>query len=126
HVRRISPLNLIVTGASGFVGRHVIEQLRDDFRIFAIARRSQRRAGGVEGPHVTWLEADIAERAQIGAVFETIAAAGGADYAIHLAAYYDFTGLEHPEYARTNVTGLRNGLHLGTGLPRRRVMRPRR
>ena len=31
---------------------------------------------------------------------------------IHLAAYYDFTGEEHPEYYRTNVQGLRNILDL--------------
>jgi nucleoside-diphosphate-sugar epimerase len=113
---------IVVTGASGFVGRHVVEHLRDEFRIFGIARRSQRRAGVAEHPNVTWLEADIAERAQIEAVFGTIAERGGADYVIHLAAYYDFTGLEHAEYARTNVTGLRNVLDLCTGLTLRRFI----
>jgi nucleoside-diphosphate-sugar epimerase len=118
----VPPPSIIVTGASGFVGRHVVEQLRGDYRIFCVARRSQRRAGVEEHPNVMWLEADIAERAQIEAVFRTIAEAGGADYVIHLAAYYDFTGLEHPEYARTNVTGLRNVLDLCTGLPLRRFI----
>jgi nucleoside-diphosphate-sugar epimerase len=33
---------LIVTGSSGFVGRHLIEALRDRARIHAIARRSLR------------------------------------------------------------------------------------
>ena len=113
---------IVVTGASGFVGRHVVEHLRDDFRIFGIARRSQRRAGVAEHPNVTWLEADIAERSQIEAVFATIAERGGAESVIHLAAYYDFTGLEHPEYARTNVTGLRNVLDLCTGLALRRFI----
>ena len=101
---------IIVTGASGFVGRHVLEQLRDDHRIFGIARRSQRRAGVEEHPNITWLEADIAERAQLEAVFRTIGESGGADYVIHLAAYYDFTGVDHPEYMRTNVTGVWNPL----------------
>jgi nucleoside-diphosphate-sugar epimerase len=113
---------LIVTGASGFVGRHVIEQLRDDYRIFGIARRSQRRAGVEDHPNVSWHEADIAERPQLEAVFRTIIEAGGADYVVHLAAYYDFTGLEHPEYMRTNVTGLRHLLDLCTGLPLRRFV----
>jgi nucleoside-diphosphate-sugar epimerase len=118
----MSSPSVIVTGASGFVGRHVIEHLRDDYRIFGIARRSQRRAGVEEHPNVVWLEADIAERAQLDAVFRTIAESGGADYIIHLAAYYDFTGLDHPEYMRTNVTGLRNVLDLCTGLPLRRFI----
>ena len=43
-------------------------------------------------------------------------------YVIHLAAYYDFTGLEHPEYMRTNVTGLRNVLDLSAGLSLRRFI----
>jgi hypothetical protein len=47
---------------------------------------------------VTWLEADIAERAQLEAVFRTIAETGGADYAIHLAAYCDFTGFAADEF----------------------------
>ena len=113
---------IIVTGASGFVGRHVLEQLRDDHRIFGIARRSQRRAGVEEHPNITWLEADIAERAQLEAVFRTIGESGGADYVIHLAAYYDFTGVDHPEYMRTNVTGLRNVLDLSAGLAIRRFI----
>ena len=48
----------------------------------------------------------------IEAVFNQIAAEGGAEIVIHLAAYYDFTGEEHPEYYRTNVQGLRNILDL--------------
>lgn len=114
--------SVIVTGASGFVGRHVVEQLRDDHRIFCIARRSQRRAGIPEHANVSWHEADIGERGQLEAVIRTIAEAGGADYVIHLAAYYDFTGLDHPEYMRTNVTGLRNLLDTCTGLPLRRFI----
>lgn len=116
------PPSIVVTGASGFVGRHVIEQLREDYRIFGVARRSQRRAGIAEHPNVSWHEADIAERAQLEAVFRTIAEAGGADYVVHLAAYYDFTGLPHPEYMRTNVSGLRNVLDLCTTLPLRRFV----
>ena len=32
---------------------------------------------------------------------------GPVEAVIHLAAYYDFTGDDHPEYRRTNVDGLR-------------------
>ena len=113
---------IVVTGASGFVGRHVLEQLRDDYRIFAIARRSQRHAGVELQPHITWLEADIAERTQLEPVFRAIADAGGAEHVIHLAAYYDFSGADHPEYTRTNVTGLRNVLDLSAGLTIRRFI----
>jgi nucleoside-diphosphate-sugar epimerase len=113
---------VIVTGASGFVGRYLVDHLKDDYRIVGIARRSQRRAGLAEDPNVTWLEADIGERAQLEAVFRTIADTGGADFVIHLAAYYDFTGAEHPEYTRTNVDGLRNVLDLCVELGIRRFI----
>jgi nucleoside-diphosphate-sugar epimerase len=41
---------------------------------------------------------------------------------VHLAAYYDCIGLDHPEYMRTNVGGLRNVLDACTGLPLRRFI----
>jgi nucleoside-diphosphate-sugar epimerase len=101
---------LIITGSSGFVGRHLVQALREDFRIFGIARRSQRRSGISPHPNVTWFQADIGERPQIDPVFRQIAESGGADTVIHLAAHYDFTGDEDPEYWRTNVIGLRHVL----------------
>jgi nucleoside-diphosphate-sugar epimerase len=101
---------LIVTGASGFVGRHLVQALRDDYRVFGVARRSQARSGIPAHPNVTWLQADVGERPQIGPVFRQIADLGGADTIVHLAAHYDFTGVEDPEYWRTNVVGLRNVL----------------
>ena len=36
---------IVVTGASGFVGRHVLDALKEDWRIFGLARRSQARSG---------------------------------------------------------------------------------
>jgi nucleoside-diphosphate-sugar epimerase len=113
---------MVVTGASGFVGRHVLDHLKDDYEIVGIARRSQRRAGVAPHPNIRWVEADIGERSQVEAAFATIAATGGADYVVHLAAYYDFTGLDSPEYTRTNVDGLRHVLDSSTTLPIRRFI----
>ena len=101
---------LIITGASGFVGRHLVQALRDDFTIFGIARRSQARSGIPAHPNVMWFQADVGERPQIAPVFREIADRGGAETVIHLAAHYDFTGVEDPEYWRTNVIGLRHVL----------------
>jgi nucleoside-diphosphate-sugar epimerase len=41
---------------------------------------------------------------------------GGAHQLLHMAAYYDFTGEESPEYERTNVRGTRNVLELAEPL----------
>ncbi len=103
---------IIITGASGFVGRRLLDVFKEDFKIYGLARRSQARSEAPFHPNISWFQADIADRRTIEAVFNQIAAAGGAEIVIHLAAHYDFTGEEHPEYYRTNVQGLRNILDL--------------
>lgn len=107
---------LVVTGASGFVGRHLLEALKEDWRIFGLARRSQARSGAPLHPNISWFQVDIGDREALAAAFAQIAAGGGAQVLLHLAAHYDFTGEEHPEYWRTNVHGLRNVLELSKGL----------
>lgn len=113
---------LVVTGASGFVGRHLLDALKQDYRIVGLARRSQARSGAPVHPNITWHQADIGDRAAIEPVFEGIRADGGAEILIHLAAHYDFTGEEHSEYERTNVQGLRNVLELSVGLGLKRFI----
>ena len=103
---------LIVTGASGFVGRHLLEALQEDYRIVGVARRSQGRSGAPEHPNISWFQVDIGEREPLAEVFRFVRLTGGADAVVHLAAHYDFTGEEDPEYERTNVGGLRNVLDL--------------
>jgi nucleoside-diphosphate-sugar epimerase len=101
---------LIITGASGFIGRHLLEYFKDDFRILGFARRSQLHCGAPVHPNITWYQVDIGQREPLAAAFRSIRESGGADYLIHLAAHYDFTGEKHPEYWRTNVEGMRNVL----------------
>ena len=63
---------LVLTGASGFVGRHLLESLAGDYRIFGIARRSQVRCGAPVHPNITWFQVDIGEREPLGEVFRMI------------------------------------------------------
>ena len=101
---------LIVTGASGFVGRHLLDALRDRYEIFALARRSYPSGALAMPASVRWFQVDIGDREALGEVFEEIRRAGSADVLIHLAGHYDFTGERHEEYRRTNVDGMRNVL----------------
>jgi nucleoside-diphosphate-sugar epimerase len=103
---------ILVTGASGFIGRHLLDVLKDHYQIIAMARRSQAHSGAPVHPNISWFQVDIGDRELLAAVFRQAAEGGGADVVIHLAAHYDFTGEEHPEYWRTNVNGLRNVLDL--------------
>ena len=99
---------LVVTGASGFVGRHVLDSLKEDFLIFGLARRSQARSGAPVHPNILWYQVDVGDRGTIQNVFRRIRDHGGAETVIHLAAHHDFSGDEHQEYWRTSVHGLRN------------------
>lgn len=113
---------VIVTGASGFLGRHLLAGLKDRYRVFALARRSQRTGHAPVHHNISWHQVDVGDREELGAVFGAIRETGGADFLVHLAAYYDFTGQEHPEYRRTNVEGLRNVLEESKGLGLRRFV----
>jgi nucleoside-diphosphate-sugar epimerase len=96
---------LIITGASGFVGRTLLDDLKNDHRIFAIARRSQEECNAPIHPNIAWIRADISEPAHMSRAFREINTAGGADHLLHLAAFYEFAGENTPEYRTTNVDG---------------------
>jgi nucleoside-diphosphate-sugar epimerase len=99
---------IIVTGASGFVGRNLLETLKEEFEVIGLGRRSQARCGAPFHPNIQWHQVDIGDAETLKQVFDEVKAGGPVDFVIHLAAHYDFTGEDHPEYYRTNVDGLRN------------------
>lgn len=107
---------LILTGASGLIGKYLLDELKNDFRIFAIARRSQQECNAPRHQNIAWIRADVANINSISKAFREIITAGGADYLIHLAAYYDFVNEYHPDYELTNVNGTRNVLELSKNL----------
>src|SRR3989339_2012831 len=107
---------LILTGASGLLGKYLLDDLKNDFRIFAIARRSQHECNAPKHPNIAWMRSDISDLNSITRTFREIKTAGGADFLIHLAAYYDFENEYHPEYQRTNIDGTGNILMLAKEL----------
>ncbi len=107
---------LILTGASGLLGKYLLDDLKNDFRIFAIARRSQHECNAPKHSNIAWMRADISNLNSITKTFREIKTAGGADFLIHLAAYYDFENEYHPEYKRTNIFGTGNILQLAKEL----------
>jgi nucleoside-diphosphate-sugar epimerase len=107
---------LVVTGASGFVGRHILASVAGKYRLFCLARRSRQEAGVPDYPDMRWTQVDVAEWDKLRDVLRCIKDHGGADYVLHLAGYYDFHNMENPEYERTNVRGTRNVLKLARQL----------
>ncbi len=95
--------SIIVTGASGFIGRHFLEAAKGDYRIFALARRPQKETGLEVHPNIKWIQVDLADWPALKRTMTRIEQLGGADYVLHLAAYYDYSYKDHPEYIRTNI-----------------------
>ena len=113
---------MIITGATGFLGGQLVRQLRKEYRIIALGRRDPVEAGAPVGPGIEWFRVDIADFERLRQVFEQIRDLGGARLLLHMAAYYDFTGDDNPEYHRTNVLGTENLIKLSAPLKLRRFI----
>jgi nucleoside-diphosphate-sugar epimerase len=113
---------IVLTGASGFVGRNFIETANKKFRLYCIARRSQNEAGIPRYDNIKWAQADIGNLSRIQDIAKSIKDQGGADYVLHLAGFYDFTLKDNPAYENTNVTGTDNILKLAQYLEIKRFL----
>ena len=103
---------IIVTGASGFIGKHFINTFIEDYKIFAIARRSRNETGIPFHTNLHWIQCDISNSESVKFAGEYIQKAGGADYCLHLAAYYDYSYTDNIAYEIINVEGTKHILEL--------------
>lgn len=108
--------SILITGASGFIGKYFVEKFRDQYTLFALARRSIVQSGISYHPNIHWLQCDITNKDRLVEVGDHIKKNGGVSFIIHLAAYYDFDYKDKPEYLHTNVEGTRNMLLLAKEL----------
>jgi nucleoside-diphosphate-sugar epimerase len=115
-------LRILITGASGFLGRNLVRLLCRRHQVVAMDRRARADAGEAGDPRVEWYQIDLSDAHALAEACGAIRAGGTVDVAVHLAAYYDFTGAEHPEYERTNVRATRLLLDACRGLGLRRFI----
>ena len=113
---------ILLTGASGFIGRHFVIAVSEKYRLFCIARRSQKEVGIPFKDTIHWLQADITKWKDLLNVIDYIKNHGGADYVLHLAGYYDFTQKKNPVYEQVNVIGTRYLLELSNMLKVKRFI----
>jgi nucleoside-diphosphate-sugar epimerase len=108
---------ILITGASGFIGRNFINAIKSDFFIYATARKNQHETDIPLLPNIQWIQADLGDRESVDLIFNQLAENGGVDYIFHFGAYYDLTNKDNLEYQRTNVKGtlylLENSRKLG-------------
>ena len=111
-------MRILVTGGSGFVGRHVVRALARDHTVFT----AQRRVVTPNGGHVRDLELDLAELTPA----ELAKGTGDSlDVVIHLAARLDNPfGVDYTlaELAPSNVVGTLRLLEAAAGLGVRRFV----
>lgn len=114
--------SIVLTGASGFIGKHFLAEMSDRYTIVAIARRSEKEAHIQPNQNIHWIQWDIGNEQQISHVLEKIIRLGGADFLIHLAAFYDFNYTDDISYQRTNIDGTRNVIELARQLKVKRFI----
>lgn len=93
---------IVMTGAAGNLGRSIAAALLDRYRVVGIDKAA-------EPADFPILKADLTSDASTQEALEEIRGGHGARIAsmLHLAAYFDFTGEEHPLYRKLNVEGTR-------------------
>lgn len=93
---------VLITGAAGNLGRSVALALADHYRVVGL----DREAADIGFPV---FEVDLGADASVESALHNVRAAFGSTLAsvIHLGAYFDFTGEDHPLYQSVNVDGTR-------------------
>lgn len=93
---------VLITGAAGNLGTSIANVLAGDYQVVGI----DRSAGETDFPVI---EADLTSADSIAAALDEVKSRWGDHLAsvIHLAAYFDFTGEDHPLYEKLNVEGSR-------------------
>lgn len=92
----------LITGAAGDIGTTLSRALSHGYQVVGLDRPGTQAA-------IPLLHADLGDPRSIGQALGQFRARHGARIAsvIHLAAYFDFTGEEHPLYRKVNVEGTR-------------------
>ena len=93
---------VLVTGATGNLGRSLVEALGRDYRMAGLDRNA-------EGADFPVFEADFTSDAAVELALRKFRDTFGPRIAsvIHLVAYFDFTGADNPLYRSVNVEGTR-------------------
>lgn len=93
---------LIITGAAGNLGRSLAAAFEAEYRVVGLDRAGK-------GDSFTLVTVDLASDQSVDDALSQVRERFGARVAsvIHLAAYFDFTGEEHPLYRTVNVEGTR-------------------
>lgn len=96
---------VLITGSSGLIGSHLIEDLARDFRVVGIDLKPPARLPA----DAAFLQCDLTKDQSVREALAALAEQHGEHIAsvIHLAAYYDFSGAPSPLYEQLTINGTR-------------------
>lgn len=93
-------VKILVTGATGFVGRNVIDELRREGRECIALIRNKQKAEKIWGKNIELRIADLRDRGTVFSAFK------GVDVVVHIAGLIKTS--ENSEFYSSNVTGAEN------------------
>ena len=116
-------MSYFVTGATGFIGRHLVERLlQREGEIHVLVREGSedklerlRAAAGAKADRIKPVKGDISEPS-LGLSDQDKAALQGIEHFFHLAAIYDMTASDEERNRRLNVLGTQNAVDLANEL----------
>ena len=93
---------VVITGAAGDIGSALAEALATDYKLVGLDRAGTTAS-------IPLITVDLTSDQEVERVFAQLREQHGPRIAsvIHLAAYFDFTGEDHPLYEQVNVAGTR-------------------
>jgi len=101
-------VNILLTGATGFLGSAIMVDLAGDHRVLGVARRPPSAALHQASAGACWEQADIADAEAVRRMFAAARERlGTVDLVLHFAAFYHYGREWRAEYQRVNVEGTR-------------------